>query len=106
MTYYKITVTLETEADSEAEAIAIFSEDVSTDGKEIFAETATLTVVNEKWKDDSVQFPRLIAEINANVNITGDDWDDLCDSMDLPSFAVHELFERADAAWEKAKDNA
>lgn len=53
------------------------------------------------WMDDSVQFPRLIAEINATQDHL--DIESLADSMDLETGDVHELFNRADRAWELAK---
>jgi len=55
------------------------------------------------WQDDSLQFPRLIAEINANVMIRPKDFKDLCESMDLTPDLVKELFDRADTAWENHK---
>lgn len=54
-----------------------------------------------KWEDDAVQFPRLIAEINATQDRL--DIDALAASMDLEPGNVHELFDRADAAWERIK---
>lgn len=59
----------------------------------------------EKWKDNSIQFPRLIAEISANVNISEDDWNSLCESMDLNDDELNELFDRADAEWNKIKES-
>ena len=54
-----------------------------------------------KWEDDSIQFPRLLAEIAATQY--GLDLNCLAEAMDLSTNEVHELFDRADAAWEKAK---
>jgi|JI8StandDraft_1071087.scaffolds.fasta_scaffold318670_2 hypothetical protein len=55
---------------------------------------------NKVWKKNSIQFPRLLCEIVATqeVNISA-----LADSMDLTNVEVVKLFERANAAWEKAK---
>jgi hypothetical protein len=36
-----------------------------------------------KWEDNSIQFPRLLAEINACVEISEKDWKELQESMDL-----------------------
>lgn len=50
------------------------------------------------WLDDSIQFPRLLAEIVAtqdNLDIAA-----LCESMDLDPEEVDELFDRAQSAWE------
>jgi hypothetical protein len=60
-------------------------------------------VSNANWKNNAIQFPRLLAEINANVGISSKDWDALCASMDLTSEEVGELFDRADAEWERIK---
>ena len=59
---------------------------------------------HNKWEDDSIQFPRLIAEIIANVNIDDLAFQDLQDSMDLSRAEVNSLFDRAIASWEKAKE--
>lgn len=53
------------------------------------------------WENNSVQFPRLLAEISAtqdNLDIPA-----LAESMDLTVEEVNELFDRADAAWERIK---
>jgi hypothetical protein len=68
------------------------------------------------WDDDGLQFMRLLAELRAHLEISenteaiDDDLGfisvkikDLCESMDLPFERVHELFERADRAWEEWK---
>jgi hypothetical protein len=53
------------------------------------------------WDRDGLQFPRLIAEIAATQDKL--DIQALCESMDLPTGRVNELFDRADAAWERIK---
>lgn len=53
------------------------------------------------WDDDAIQFPRLIAEINATQDIK---LGVLMESMDLSSDEVNELFDRADTMWEKIKE--
>lgn len=55
------------------------------------------------WKDDAVQFPRLLAEIAATLEITAEQWDSLAESMDLEPEEIGELFDRAQAAWERLK---
>jgi hypothetical protein len=55
---------------------------------------------NEKWLDNSIQFPRLIAEIAATQVI---DFAALGESMDLEQIEISELFERASTAWEQIK---
>lgn len=57
------------------------------------------------WEDDNVQFPRLIAELEAAGAFTDEVVDMLCDSMDLARSSIDELIERADDAWERAKGN-
>ncbi len=52
------------------------------------------------WHDNSIQFPRLLAEIAATVELTEDQWDDLLASMDLETDDLRELFDRAQEAWE------
>jgi len=59
---------------------------------------------NDKWRDNSIQFPRLIAEINANVDISDEDWKSLCESMDINGTELNDLFDRADTEWERIKN--
>ena len=56
-----------------------------------------------KWLDNSIQFPRLIAEIAATCEISQKSIDDLCESMDLNIDEVNELFDRAHNEWEEIK---
>ncbi len=56
--------------------------------------------MTDLWHDDSIQFPRLLAEINATQEI---DIQALCEAMDLDVDEIHELFDRADVAWERIK---
>lgn len=60
-----------------------------------------LQASSEPWSDDSLQFPRLLAEICA----TQANLDDaaLCESMDLTENEIGQLFDRAQAAWESIK---
>ena len=55
------------------------------------------------WEDDSVQFPRLLAEIHAAGILSVRDMESLCGSMDLTHWRIEELFSRAEAAFEKSK---
>lgn len=57
------------------------------------------------WGDDSVQFARLLCEINANVEFTDEQWISILESMDITSARLNELFNRAHQEWEKAKGN-
>jgi hypothetical protein len=56
-----------------------------------------------KWEDNSIQFPRLLAEINACVEISEKDWKELQESMDLEEDEIIELFDRANDEWERIK---
>jgi len=56
----------------------------------------------DPWKRDDVQFPRLLAEINA-AGLTVRQTALLQDSMDLSGKQIDELLDRAEVAWEKIK---
>lgn len=56
---------------------------------------------NEKWHDNSIQFPRLLAEILATQDKL--DLASLAESMDLSTDEINELFDRAVAVWEATK---
>ncbi len=62
--------------------------------------------MKSKWENNSIQFPRLIAEINGIVDISKKEWRSLCESMDLTSDEVEELFERAQIQWQKIKKHS
>jgi hypothetical protein len=49
------------------------------------------------WEDDTIQFPRLITEIEATQDL---DYDALCDSMDLEREELFSLFERAQSSFD------
>lgn len=56
---------------------------------------------NENWKNNEVQFARIICEL---VAIQDDlDFPGLCASMDLSQEELQELFDRAHDVWEQAK---
>lgn len=55
------------------------------------------------WARDSIQFPRLLAEIYA-AGLTAKQERDICASMDITKEELYDLLERADRAWEKQKD--
>lgn len=58
--------------------------------------------MSDNWENNSIQFPRLIAELWGVLN--HEQFSHLCDSMDLPMENVEELFTRANAEWEAIKD--
>jgi hypothetical protein len=59
---------------------------------------------NENWKNDAIQFPRLLAEIWATIDLVDHgNFDAVCEAMDLNKEQVTELFERATATWDRTK---
>ena len=58
---------------------------------------------DRKWKDNTIQFPRLLAEIQA-IGLTPEQDAALCDAMDLDENDIAELFDRAQIAWQKIKN--
>ena len=54
----------------------------------------------QPWHDNAIQFPRLIAELDAAGAFTPEVMRDLQESMDLTPDEIGELIERANAAWE------
>jgi hypothetical protein len=61
------------------------------------------SLARSNWNKDSVQFPRLLAEINA-AGLTDEQYDTLEESMDLDRAQIDELFDRAEGVFEKEKD--
>ena len=53
-----------------------------------------------EWEDDSIQFPRLIAEINATQTLN---MEALSEATGLCYERMDDLFERAQVAWEAIK---
>jgi hypothetical protein len=51
--------------------------------------------------NDLVQFPRLLSEIRANVEISDCDMKLLCESMDLNESDITYLFENAEIEWQR-----
>ena len=56
------------------------------------------------WREDSIQFPRLLAEIAGCVDLSVKQYTALADSMDLTFDQLDELFDRAQASWERIKE--
>lgn len=56
---------------------------------------------DDHWNNNAIQFPRLLAEINA----TQEHFDEsaLADAMDISIPELDELFDRAGVAWERIK---
>lgn len=55
-----------------------------------------------KWADNRIQFPRLLAEIRA-VGLTPAQYHELNQSMDLAPEEIDELLERAESEWQEIK---
>lgn len=63
---------------------------------------------HKNWDDDLIQFARLLDEIVAALDESQIKTliKDLATSMDLNPDEVNSLFDRAEKAWERAKENA
>jgi hypothetical protein len=57
---------------------------------------------NGIWNDNSVQFPRLLAEVLA-VGLTPEQYAQLGESMDLSTAEIDEVFERAECEFSSIK---
>ncbi len=73
----------------------------STEYREHRERLEWLTITEGPWFDNSIQFPRLLAEIVATQDLN---WDALCDSMDLELEDLDALFLRAEVEWEAIKN--
>ena len=54
------------------------------------------------WNHNHIQFARLLSELRA-IELTPDQYGELCASMDLGRDDIDELFDRAQLEWERAK---
>lgn len=54
------------------------------------------------WDDNTIQFTRLLAEINA-TGLTTEQYQQICDSTDLGVMDIDELLERAEKEFEEIK---
>jgi hypothetical protein len=55
------------------------------------------------WNNNTIQFARLLCEINATQDNI--DWTLLCQSMDLDLSDIDDILDRAHYVWEKSKKN-
>lgn len=53
------------------------------------------------WKNNQIQFPRFIAELEAAGGITPEIAQAMCESMDLTPAELYEIVDRAQAEWDK-----
>lgn len=72
-------------------------------GRRVLAEDKPKSAPEGLFSNDSIQFPRLLAEINA-LGLSRAQLNDLCASMDLRPDEVAQLFERAEREWERIKE--
>lgn len=56
----------------------------------------------ELWKNDKIQFARLLAEIRA-AGLDDETWQVVAESMDLTEGEIREILERAEAYWDSVK---
>jgi hypothetical protein len=54
---------------------------------------------DDRWADNAIQFPRLLAEIAGAVEFSDADWEALSESTGLELARLSELFDRAQAEW-------
>ena len=57
------------------------------------------------WKNNNIQFPRLIAELQVTGAFTPEIINKLSEEMDLEIKAIEELIDRACNEWDKIKSN-
>ena len=58
---------------------------------------------NKNWKDNGIQFPRLIAELETIGVFSEGNMVKLATEMDLSQLEVAELVDRACSEWDKIK---
>lgn len=64
-----------------------------------------MKAVQHPWQNNAIQFPRLIAELEAAGGFTEAVVQDLQTSMDLDERDIYELIDRAQAQWDRIKEN-
>ena len=60
---------------------------------------------NPNWDNNTIQFPRLIAELQMAGAFTTEVMEALKDSMDLQESDIDELIARAEVLWDKIKED-
>ena len=56
------------------------------------------------WNNNGIQFPRLLAELNATGAFTGAVIHEVAGAMDLDPSQVYELIDRSVYAWDNIKE--
>lgn len=59
--------------------------------------------MSDCWPNNAIQFPRLLAEINA-IGLTPDQLQELCLNTGLSSEEINDVFERAEQEFRALKD--
>jgi hypothetical protein len=59
--------------------------------------------MRDLWGIKDMQFPRLLAEIVATIELTDEQTSELCASMDIEEIELDELFEHAQQKWDRLK---
>lgn len=84
------------------QAHAELTANIQYDNLDATVETVSQNVM--PWLNDAIQFPRLLAEIMATVEFTARQRKALAETMDLSWDDICEVFDRAQAAWERRKE--
>lgn len=58
---------------------------------------------NRNWKNDAIQFPRLLAELRA-IGLYPQQYAELIEAMDLSEGEIDAVLERAETAWQAIKE--
>ena len=61
-----------------------------------------MSKTSDTWSMDAIQFPRLLAKINA-IDLTQQQVEQLCEAMDLEPHHLDEIFNRAEERWKAIK---
>ena len=59
---------------------------------------------NKNWKNNAIQFPRLIAELDSAGGFTEEVSEYLCESMDVTMDELDDIVSRAQEEWDKIKE--
>jgi hypothetical protein len=62
-----------------------------------------MCTINPNWLNNNIQFPRLIAELEAAGAFTPNILSKLCVEMDLTEDEIGEIVDRAQMEWERLK---
>lgn len=60
--------------------------------------------MTDKWYDNNIQYPRLLAEIRA-IGLTPGQYIDLQEATDCTKEEIDEILERSETDWQEIKSN-